>query len=172
LQSYAKIFAAGRMDLMTVCLPQPGGCLCGAVRYSLNAAPLLAYACHCHDCQTRTGAAFTLTLVLQSADLSTVGELDIRRRPTRSGRAVEHSFCRECGVPVVSRAPIAPDFMSLRAGTLDDASWVVPIAQTFIESAIPWAVIAGVRAVPWDEFDYVALGSEWRATAPEFRPMG
>jgi hypothetical protein len=59
--------------------------------------------------------------------------------------------------------------MSLRAGTLDDAGWVVPISQSFIESAIAWAVIPGVRVVPWDQFDYLALGAEWRATAPEFR---
>lgn len=151
-----------------VALPQTGGCLCRAIRYSLNAAPLLAYVCHCHDCQTRTGAAFTLTLVLRTADLSLDGALDIRRRPTRSGREVEHGFCPECGVPVVSRAPVAPDFMSLRAGTLDDAGWVVPIAQAFTESAIAWAVIPGVRAVPWNKFDYVALGREWAETAPEF----
>lgn len=41
-------------------LPQRGGCLCGAVRYGLGAAPLLAYACHCHDRQTRSGSAFAL----------------------------------------------------------------------------------------------------------------
>jgi hypothetical protein len=32
-----------------VSLPQSGGCVCGAIRYSLLDAPLLAYACHCHD---------------------------------------------------------------------------------------------------------------------------
>jgi hypothetical protein len=58
--------------------------------------------------------------------------------------------------------------MSLRAGTLDDASWVTPIVQIFVESAIPWAVIPGVRVVPWEGFDYVALGREWAATAPAF----
>jgi hypothetical protein len=65
-------------------------------------------------------------------------------------------------------APVAPEYMSLRAGTLDDASWVVPISQSFVESAIPWAVIPGVRVVPWSEFDYAGLGAEWMASAPEF----
>jgi hypothetical protein len=60
--------------------------------------------------------------------------------------------------------------MSVRAGTLEDASWVRPIAQAFVESAIPWAVIPGVRAVPWAEFDFEALGRQWQARAPEFRP--
>jgi hypothetical protein len=151
-------------------LPQTGGCPCGAVRYALDAAPLLAYACHCHDCQKRTGSAFTLTLVARSTDLTVQGQTEVAARPTRSGRIVEHSACPACRAPVFSRAPVAPDYLSLRAGTLDDAHWVVPVAQTFVESAIPWAVIPGVRAVAWSEFDYVALGRAWVASAPEFRP--
>ena len=63
-----------------------------------------------------------------------------------------------------------PDYATLSAGTLDDAGWVKAIAQTFVESAIPCAVIPGVRAVPWSGSDYVALGREWAASAPEFTP--
>lgn len=143
--------------------------MCGAVRYSLLGAPLLAYACHCHDCQKATGSAFTLTLVIRTADLDVAGGAAIAASSLRSGRVVERSFCPRCRVPLFAVAPVAPDYMSLRAGTLDDASWVVPISQSFVESAIPWAVIPGVRAVPWSEFDYVALGAEWAASAPEFR---
>lgn len=151
-----------------VVLPQAGGCLCSAVRYRLTGAPLLAYACHCHDCQTRSGAAFSLTLVVRSADVTVSGPAEIVRRTTRSGREVEDSVCPNCRVPLLARAPVAPDYMSVRVGTLEDAGWVLPIAQTFVESAIPWAVIPGVRAVPWAEFDYVALGLEWAVTAPRF----
>ena len=155
--------------MATVILPQLGGCQCGTVRYSLGASPLLAYACHCHDCQTRSGAAFTLTLVIRTDDLTVSGNVEILRRSTQSGRAVDHSFCPECRVPVFSRAPIAPEYMSLRAGTLDDASWVVPISQSFVESAIPWAVIPGVTVVHWEEFDFVAQGQAWLVSAPEFK---
>lgn len=153
----------------TVDLPQRGGCLCGGLRYVLTAAPLLAYACHCHDCQTRSGAAFTLTLVIRSVDLETTGAAAAHERATLSGRVVEHSACPVCRTPVWSRAPVAPDYMSLRAGTLDDASWVRPIAQSFVESAIPWAVIPDVPAVPWEAFDFVALGHAWTASGPAFR---
>lgn len=45
--------------------------------------------------------------------------------------------------------------MSLRAGTLDDASWVSPVVQIWVESAIPWAVIPGVRSEPPETFDFV-----------------
>ena len=155
-------------DTAVVPLPQTGGCLCGAVRYALNGGPLLAYACHCHDCQTRSGAAFTLTLVIRSADLAVAGQPIIHERTSASARVTERSLCPACQVQLLSRAPAAPDYMSLRAGTLDDASCVVPGAQSFVESAIPWAVIPGVPVVPWGQFDFAALGAEWLATAPRF----
>jgi hypothetical protein len=157
----------GRCQLVS--LPQNGGCVCGSVRYRLGAAPLLAYACHCHECQKRSGSAFSLALIVRSSDLSIMGELEVLRSSLRSGSELELAFCGSCRSRVFSRATAAPEFATVRAGTLDDASWVIPIAQTWIESAIPWAVIPGVRSVPWDAFDFEALGREWTSTAPEFR---
>jgi hypothetical protein len=123
------------MDVVN--LPQAGGCFCGAIRYALNAAPLLAYACHCHDCQKRSGSAFSLTLVVRTADVEISGEPELMRVSLPSGREIDHGLCPRCRFRVFARAPVAPDYMSLRAGTLDDAGWVVPVAQTWVESAIP-----------------------------------
>jgi hypothetical protein len=33
-----------------------GGCLCGAVRFKLTAAPYEIGYCHCHSCRKHTGA--------------------------------------------------------------------------------------------------------------------
>ena len=152
-----------------VALPQQGGCLCGAVRYSLGASPLLAYACHCHDCQTRSGSAFALILVLRSADLTITGPVEATLATTPSGRQIELSLCPTCRIRILARDPKAADYASLRVGTLDDARWVVPIAQTWVESALPWAVMPGVRIVGSCElFDFVALGQAWMASAPRF----
>lgn len=150
-------------------LPQWGGCACGAVRYALIAAPLLVYACHCHDCQKRSGSAFALSMVIRCDDLSVVGELEVIQMSTPSGRAIDHSVCARCRFRLFARAPAAPEFATLRAGTLDCTSWIVPIAQAWVESAIPWALIPGVRSVAPEALDYLELGREWAAIAPEFR---
>lgn len=150
-------------------LPQPGGCSCGKLRYRLTGVPLLAYACHCHVCQARTGTAFALSLVVRTADLVLCGDApEIRRSATSWGREVDHSFCPECRTRLFGRAVATPDTANLRAGTLDDPSWVRPIAQTFVESAIPWAVIPGVRKVAPETIDWAELVREWRASAPWF----
>lgn len=56
-----------------------GGCLCGAVRYTLrDGLRFRPYACHCTDCQTRTGSAFSEHMLFALADLTfeTDGALD------------------------------------------------------------------------------------------------
>jgi hypothetical protein len=152
----------------TVKLPLLGGCDCGRVRYALRGAPLLVYACHCHDCQTRSGSAFSLTAVINTADLVVTGPAAARQVIPRSGQTKQSWFCSECQVPLHAVADAAPDYASIRVGTFDDARWAKPIAQAFVESAIPWAIIPGIAAIPPGPIDFYALGEQWRASAPAF----
>ena len=48
-----------------------GGCRCGAVRYKLALDTLpLTYACHCLDCQTWSGSAFSQQTFVPEAALA------------------------------------------------------------------------------------------------------
>src|SRR5580692_3862364 len=52
-----------------------GGCRCGRVRYRAALAGLpRVYACHCLDCQTWTGSAFSLQFILPEDQLEVTGE--------------------------------------------------------------------------------------------------
>jgi hypothetical protein len=156
------------MDKPKVNLPMPGGCLCGTVRYSLNGSPVLVHVCHCHDCQKASGSACSLTVLVPTAALTLTGPVETFVRTTGRGRDVRHNVCARSRAGLASNDVARPDYTSLRAGTLDDASWAVPIAHTFVRSAIPWAVIPGVEKVDPKEFSYVNLSAAWRATAPVF----
>lgn len=156
------------MDRTNVDLPLLGGCVCRAVRYSLNGAPLLVYVCHCHDCQSHTGSAFALSVVVKVTDLGMTGPVETFTRRTRRARDVRYAVCAECRGGLTASDVAFPDFTGLRAGSLDDASWAVPIAQTSVASAIPWAVIPGVEQVDPKAFDYGKLSAAWVATAPIF----
>jgi hypothetical protein len=53
-----------------------GGCRCGAVTYAIALSGLPAcYACHCLDCQTWSGSAFALHVLLPADVLSVEGPL-------------------------------------------------------------------------------------------------
>src|SRR5207249_11252406 len=44
-----------------------GGCLCGAIRYTVDAPVATLRACHCTNCQKSSGAAGTVNAVVPSA---------------------------------------------------------------------------------------------------------
>ncbi len=53
-------------------LPLTGGCACGAIRYEITAMPYLLYACHCTECQRRSGSAFALNMPVATETLRIV----------------------------------------------------------------------------------------------------
>jgi hypothetical protein len=124
-------------------LPQTGGCLCGAVRYEITRLPLVVYTCHCSVCQRLTGSAFSSALVIAAeACHFEGGEVRSFQRPADSRRTVIRWVCRECGTWICNggRPGTAPPgtFVGMRAGTLDDTSWLRPTAHFWTRSAQPW----------------------------------
>ncbi len=131
--------------------PHRGGCLCGAVRYVYDAAPLAVVACHCRDCQKLTGATNLLTIYAdRTAFRHEQGELAVFRKRADSGREADYSRCARCGSRVWHEPHSAPQWVFIAAGTLDDPSWVVPAAHIWVSRAAPSALIpAGVAT--WQE---------------------
>mgnify|MGYP003299518019 FL=1 len=50
-----------------------GKCQCGAVNYTLLSSPKTTHACHCFDCQKRTGSAFGISMIVAEDDLYLTG---------------------------------------------------------------------------------------------------
>jgi hypothetical protein len=102
-----------------------GGCACGETRYKFSGDPLTCYACHCSDCQRRSGAAFTLTIM---AERSAVKVVDGAPVGYEKGPFAFHN-CPTCGSRLWAEYAPAPDICLLVAGTLDDTSWIQPVAH-------------------------------------------
>jgi hypothetical protein len=121
-----------------------GGCLCGSVRYSSDAQPVMTAVCHCPDCQKQSSSAFSPLVGVPSESLHLEGQ-DLASYETvgESGQPVTRRFCPECGSGVVSYVAAMPDLQWVKAGTLDDASWFVPQMHMWTSTAQPW--------VPFDE---------------------
>ena len=52
-----------------------GGCMCGAVRYELNAAPIFMGNCHCRDCQRANGAAYNPAIGVPRSAMKITGDV-------------------------------------------------------------------------------------------------
>jgi hypothetical protein len=118
-----------------------GGCLCGQVRYSAHSDPAFMGVCHCKNCQKQTGTAFSVVLAVPKSGLSIQGELKTYRDTGDSGQSVLRTFCPECGSPITTVVASMPDLTLLKAGTLDDTSWLDPKMHIFCDSAQQWCPI-------------------------------
>ena len=118
-----------------------GGCLCGSVRYECDRdAAVGANHCHCRDCQRSTGSGFTTFFVLPDAAMEVSdGTLGSYTNAGESGRTITRYFCPNCGSPIFSTAEVFPNFRFVKAGSLDDPSWVKPDSVYWASSAQPWA---------------------------------
>jgi len=119
--------------------PYSGRCLCGATRYRIGEAPLIVYACHCTDCQKRSGSAFGLSMWVRRAALElTQGEATLNVSATEDGRARHTRVCAKCLTRLWSEPQTRPEIAVVRPGTLDDTSWLRPQAHIWTRSAQPW----------------------------------
>ena len=119
-----------------------GGCQCGALRYEFTGEARQLIACHCHDCQKRSGSAFGMSLFLNAEALRiTGGEISNYRRTAESGRQVTVGICSNCGTQIYGQPEWRPETTVLKPGTLDDTSWLVPDLHIWTVCKQPWVII-------------------------------
>jgi hypothetical protein len=128
-----------------------GGCLCGSVRYVSDAEPALVAVCHCSTCQKNTGSAFSLNIGLPSSSVSVTGKslATYEDHTGASGKPFFRAFCSRCGSPIYGRGEAYSGITFIKAGTLDDPSWVKPGIHMWCADKQPWVAIEeGAAQVP------------------------
>ena len=104
-----------------------GGCLCGAVRYTLHGEPFHVGRCHCADCRKESGSTYTIYGQWTRDAFALTGEY-----ATYDGR----SFCPLCGSSLFT---LEEDAVEIRLGSLDDAPFELrPEAEVWIKRREPW----------------------------------
>ena len=120
-----------------------GGCLCGDVRYESSAEPQMVVVCHCTTCQKNTGSPFSLNVAVPDNEIKMAGD-SLRTYEERSDAASPpfyRLFCSRCGSPIAGRGAAYPGLVFLKAGTLDDPSWVRPTVHIWCAEKQPWVAI-------------------------------
>ena len=89
-----------------------GGCLCGAVRYTVRGEPVHVRRCHCADCRKESGSAFTVYAQWPIEAFELTGDIC-----SYDGRG----FCPRCGSRLLDTKDPGDSLIEIRIGTLDDA---------------------------------------------------
>ncbi len=118
-----------------------GGCLCGALRYEANGAPLYAGHCYCGDCQKASGSGFVPFMGFASSAVRFSGPArQFISKAARGGDAVRN-FCPTCGGLVFGGVLGESDSFTIYAGSLDDPASFHPTVAIFASTRPPWALI-------------------------------
>jgi len=127
-----------------------GGCRCGAVRYMLALDGLPAtYACHCTDCQTWSGSAFSQQAVVAEEAIAASGPITIFELTPPSGRVSRQRMCGVCHTRIFNTNSARPGLAVVRAGTLDRSNELMVTAHIWVRSKQPWlALPEGTPAWP------------------------
>jgi hypothetical protein len=143
-----------------------GGCRCGRVRYKVRLDRLPnVYACHCLDCQTWTGSAFSVQFFLAEDQLEVTGEPALFELTSPDGsRTSRQRGCPVCFTRVYNTNTRRPGLAGVRAGTLDRSDELQLVAHIWTKRkmagiAIPEGVPAWEEGAPPNDFAAALLGT-------------
>ncbi|KFN43370.1 GFA family protein [Arenimonas oryziterrae] len=114
---------------------QGGACLCGGIRYRLD-APLTDIAhCHCSMCRRNSGGIVTTWVTVpRAAFVVTRGEL----RSYQSSRITTRHFCSDCGALIALFTEQSPESVDVTVATLDHPEDHPPGRHIWFADRLPW----------------------------------
>jgi hypothetical protein len=112
-----------------------GGCQCGAVRYAVRGAPLLAAICHCTMCR-RASAAPAVAWAMFAQD-----QMRFTRGPPAiyaSSPEAQRGFCATCGTQISFMASFIPGLIDITIGSLDQPEAITPTLHYWHDKRLSW----------------------------------
>ena len=125
-------------------MPEPltGGCLCGAIRYRVEAPVERLAACYCDDCRRATGAGGSINAVVPATAFRIVkGTTKVFTKTAASGNALHRHFCGDCGSWIYNPVGGDAERLVLKAGTFDRHDGMKVVLNVWAASRAPWALM-------------------------------
>ncbi len=113
-------------------------CNCGALRAEVDGEPEAVVACHCVDCQRRTGSVIGVGAYYPENRVRITGERKNFMRGTASGKKFEQSFCPHCGTSVFWVAELKPNVVGIAVGCFADPTFPAPMRSVWEQTHHPW----------------------------------
>ena len=119
------------------------GCRCGAVTAEARGEPVRVSICHCHDCQQRSGSAFSAQARFPKRDVTIAGETTMFETVGESGRWARFRFCPTCGDTIAYEIEYFPDLVAIPLGLMAGQAVPPPAVSVWESRKQPWVAITG-----------------------------
>jgi hypothetical protein len=113
-------------------------CSCGQLSITADGEPVKISACHCRECQRRTGSAFGVAVFFDRENVTTSGTSNSYKRPGDSGKSIEFRFCPVCGSTVFWMPEFREGLVAVALGCFYEPSSLVPTQSVYEESRLRW----------------------------------
>ena len=119
-----------------------GGCLCKSVKYEFNKPDVIsAHHCHCKDCQKSTGSGKATIVLVPSRLIKVDGKIKFFTVTGTDGSHVTRGFCPNCGSPIISFVEEMKEVKFVKAGSLNDSTWIKIDSNFWSSSAVKLSLI-------------------------------
>jgi hypothetical protein len=116
----------------------PGSCLCGGVRFEVDAFDVPATHCHCSRCRKTSGTYGSVGAVVPHESFHLLAGEELLRVWQADAEAGPKVFCVRCGSTLFGGDwPDGPT-IKIRFGALDGDPGVRPVRRIHLDSAAPW----------------------------------
>jgi hypothetical protein len=115
-----------------------GGCLCGAIRYSISGTPFAAEYCHCSMCRKSAGAPFVNWMDFRKDQITWTNG---RPSEYHSSTNAKRGFCPDCGSTLSFRDTEHPEYFTLTIASLDAPNLVEPTYHIYTDDQLTWLKI-------------------------------
>lgn len=127
-----------------------GHCRCARLTVVIEAPALPPlYACHCLNCQRWSGSAFALHLLCAASTVRVDGTPGTWVHEHQGQTATQY-VCEVCHTRLFNETSAAPGMRVVRAGILEGAQQLAPLAHIWVKRKQPWLVLPDTVA-QWQE---------------------
>jgi hypothetical protein len=118
-----------------------GTCLCGGVRFEVDASPESLRYCHCTSCKKLSGGAGTVNFGVPPSAIRILEGEDLLQRFTPEGGSTK-TFCRSCGANLFGGGWPDTERASVRVTTIEEPVDAKIGAHIYVRSLAPWESLA------------------------------
>ena len=112
-----------------------GGCLCGAIRFHVTAAPLASTICHCRTCRKASASPSVAWLTFDRGNFTITSGVPHR---FASSSGVLRTFCADCGTPLTYASEKTPEVIDVTTISFDDDSIFPPTQEEWLSHKLAW----------------------------------
>ena len=107
-------------------------CACGQLSVRTEGEPSLTVACHCFECQRRTGSSHQLSAWFPDAQIQSIsGESQSYTRVGDLGARMDFRFCPRCGTTVFWQSSASPGAHAVAIGCYAEPTFPAPVLEIY-----------------------------------------